>query len=70
MDKYKIPYFNMIIRKFAERYNLSLDKTFNYLYKYGGIKYLVDYYHIEHLLPVDDTLDELVLTCRDAGGGL
>ena len=54
----------------TERYNLSLDKTFDYLFRHGGIKYLVDYYNTEHLLPVDDTIDELVLTCRDAGGAL
>lgn len=68
MDKYQIPYTNLCVRKFAERYNLSLNAAFDYLFEHGGIKYIVDFYDIEHTLPIDDTLDELTLTCKDNGG--
>lgn len=68
MDKYQIPYTNLCVRKFAERKNLSLEKAFAYLLNYGGMKYLVDFYDIEHTLPIEDTIDELTLTCQAAGG--
>jgi len=70
MDKYQIPYTNLCIRKFAERNKMSLDEAFTYLLTYGGMKYLVDYYDIEHTLPIEDTIDELTLTCKAAGGAI
>ena len=70
MDKYRIPYLNMIVRKFAERYSLTLQNAFEYLLKFGGMKYLIDFYEIEHTLPIEDTLDELAATCCDGGGSI
>lgn len=68
MDKYQIPYTNLCIRKFAERKKMTLEMAFAYLLNYGGMKYLVDYYDIEHTLSIEDTIDELTLTCKAAGG--
>ncbi|MCF0216107.1 MAG: DUF3791 domain-containing protein [Fibrobacteraceae bacterium] len=68
MDKYQIPYTNLCIRKFSERFGLSLSEAFAYLYKFGGMKFLVEFYDIEHTLPIEDTVEELMQTCADAGG--
>lgn len=68
MDKYQIPYTNLCIRKFAERNRLSRDEAFVYLSDFGGMKYLVDFYDIEHTLPLEDTIDELTKVCNEAGG--
>lgn len=68
MDNYQIPYINLCIRKFAESKNLSLAAAFAYLLEHGGMKFLIDFYDIEHTLPIEDTIDELTLTCQAAGG--
>lgn len=47
---------------------MPLDEAFAYLLNFGGMKYLIDFYDIEHTLPLDDTIDELSLTCNEAGG--
>lgn len=70
MDKFQIPYTNLCIRKFAEHNNMSLDAAFTYLLTYGGMQYLVDFYDVEHTLPLEDTLNELKMTCRAAGGAV
>lgn len=68
MDKYQIHYTNLCVRKFAESKGMTLDAAFTYLLTYGGMKYLVEFYDVEHTLPIDDTIDELTLTCKAAGG--
>lgn len=68
MDKYQIPYTNLCIRKFAERNKMPLEAAFTYLLTYGGIQYLIDFYDIEHTLPLEDTIDEISLTCKANGG--
>lgn len=64
MDKYQIPYTNLCIRKFAARHNMSLCDAFAYLDHNGGMQYLVDFYDIEHTLPLEDTIDTLTEICQ------
>lgn len=68
VDKYKIPYVNMCIRLFAQRFRLTLQGAADYLCKFKGIRFLDDYYPSEHLLPVEDALDDLVAVCKSNGG--
>lgn len=37
IDRYQIPYTNLVISKFAERYSMTPDTAFAYLLKYGGM---------------------------------
>lgn len=67
-DKYKIPYINMCIRLFAKRFRLTLQAAADYLCRFSGIRFLDEYYPAEHLLPVEDTLDDLVVVCKRNGG--
>ena len=67
-DKYKIPYVNMCIRLFARRFQLTLQSAADYLCKFKGIRFLDDCYPSEHLLPVEDALDDLVAVCKSNGG--
>lgn len=69
-DKYKIPYINMCIRLFAKRFQLTLPKAAGYLCAFKGIKFLDDFYLSEHLLPVEDALDDLVAICKQNGGAI
>ena len=69
-DKYKIPYVNMCIRLFARRFRLTLQGAAEYLCKLKGIRFLDDCYPSEHLLPVEDALDDLVAVCKSNGGSI
>lgn len=67
-DKYQIPYTNACIRAFAKRFQLSVKAAFDYLYKFKGIDFLVDFYEIEHLQSIEDAVDDLVVFCSNNGG--
>ncbi len=41
-----------------------------YLYQFKGIHYLEQFYDVEHLLPIDDTLESLQSICQKNGGNL
>jgi hypothetical protein len=69
-DKYKIPYVNMCIRLFARRFQMTLQGAADYLCKFKGIRFLDDCYPSEHLLPVEDALDDLVAVCKNNGGAI
>ena len=69
-DKYKIPYVNMCIRLFARRFRRTLQGAAEYLCKFKGIRFLDDCYPSEHLLPVEDALDDLVAVCKSNGGSI
>ncbi len=67
---YKISYVNACIRAFAKRFQMTVQAAFSYLYTYGGVAFLVDYYEIEHLQSIDDAVDDLIVCCRNNGGTL
>lgn len=69
-DKYYIPYINMIIRSFSNRHHIDYVMGMEYLYQFKGIHYLEKFYDVEHLLPIDDTLDSLLSICQKNGGHL
>lgn len=69
-DRFKIPYINAVIRAFAKRFNLDLQSAFHYLRNFNGIKFLNDYYDIEHLQSLDDAVDDLSALCLKNGGKL
>ena len=69
-DQYKIPYLNAVIRTFGDRFNLTVQQSFRYLYNFKGIQFLLEYYDVEHTLSIDDTVDNLIKVCQKNGGEL
>ena len=69
-DQYKIPYLNAVIRTFGDRFNLTVQQSFRYLYNFKGIQFLLEYYDVEHTLSIDDTVDALIKVCQKNGGEL
>ncbi len=67
-DLYKIPYINTCIRRFARRYGLSLKKSALYLFQFRGLQFLDEFYPAEHLLSLDDAIDDLTKICKENGG--
>ncbi len=66
----KIRYINMCIVEFGKRFGMSPALSFNYLKTYLGLAFLDKNYEIEHLLPLDDTINDLVTYCNRHGGTL
>lgn len=69
-DKYQIPFINACIRAFARRMELPVKVVFQYLYRFEGVSFLVDFYPTLHLQSVEDTVDDLIVTCKKNGGML
>jgi len=66
----KIRYINMCIVEFGKRFGMSPVLSFNYLKNYLGLAFLEKCYDAEHLLSLDDALDDLVAYCKRHGGTL
>ena len=70
MNKYEIPFLNACIKAFGRRFSLSLEEAYAYLKKYEGVAFLIEFYDVEHLQSIDDTVDDLVILCQKNGGQL
>ena len=66
----KALYFIYVINDFADKFQLSLQGAYSYLRRYQGIEFLNDYYPAEHLLSIDEAVDDVTLVCKLNGGGL
>ena len=56
------------VNEFAKRKALSAKAAFQYLYMFGGIHFLKEHYEAEHLLSLDDAVDDLNQVCQNNGG--
>lgn len=66
----KIKYINYCIATFAKQYGLSLLAAFNYLDRYGGLAFLDECYEAEHLLSIEDAINDIAIICKNNGGQL
>ena len=70
MSKYEISFVNACIKALGQKFSLSRDAAYAYLKKYAGVAFLIEFYDVEHLQSIDDTVDDLVLYCKKNGGEL
>lgn len=68
--KYEIPYINLIIRTFSERFQMSRHAAYTYLRQHSGLAFLIEYYDVEHLQDPEETVDDLIIKCQQQGGTL
>lgn len=61
-------YYAMCISAFALSKNLCQKDAYNYLDEYKGIDFLDECYEAEHLLSIDDAVDDLTVVCKNNGG--
>lgn len=64
----RINYTVMCISEFSERHSLHPQNAYLYLKNYGGIAFLKECYEAEHLLSIEDAIDDLTLICKRNGG--
>lgn len=70
MSKYEIPYINLIIRSFAERFQMTRHAAYAYLKEHQGLAFLIEFYDVEHLQDPEETVDDLIVMCKKNGGQL
>lgn len=70
INKHLIGYVVAVINEFAKRYHLSAKEAINYLNRYRGVDFLTEHYEVEHLLSLEDSVDDLARVCYNHGGGI
>ena len=58
------------VNEFARHRKMTQKKAFQYLFAYGGIGFIKEHYEAEHLLSIEDAIDDLGMICRSNGGSL
>lgn len=66
----RIDYTVICISEFSQKYSMHPQKAYLYLKKHGGIAFLKDCYDAEHLLSIEDAVDDLAIICRRNGGNV
>ena len=64
----RIDYTVMCIGEFSQRHAMHPQKAYQYLKEYGGMAFLKDCYSAEHLLSIEDAIDDLTAVCQKNGG--
>ncbi len=70
MSKYEIPFINLCVREFGRRFDMTRQVAYDYLRQHNGLAFLIEFYDVEHLQSIDDTLDDLMVVCEKNGGQL
>lgn len=63
-------YFIMVLSMIAKKYNLSIREVYEFASKYKGIKFLHEFYDVEHTLNTEDVIDDVLAICNRNGGTL
>lgn len=70
INKKLIGYVVANICEFAKKYDLTIREASNYLNLHKGLSFLEQHYDAEHLLSIDDSVEDLARVCYNNGGGL
>lgn len=66
----RITYMVYCINAFAERHRLTTKQAFAYLNRFKGMDFLDECYEAEHLLSLEDAVNDLSIICKRNRGGL
>ncbi len=70
MSKYEIPFLTACIQAFGRRFAMTRQAAFRYLQQHKALAFLIEFYDVEHLQSMDDTVDDMILICQQNGGVL
>ena len=70
IDKHVIGYIVAVFSQCAKANNMTIREASNYLNRYKGLDFLTEHYEAEHLLSLDDCVQDLARVCYNNGGGL
>jgi hypothetical protein len=63
-----IAYVVACVGEFARANELTDREAFRFLETYGGIDFLIGFYDTEHLLSLQDAVEDLMVVSQKAGG--
>jgi len=63
-----IAYAVACVGEFARASGLTAQEAFRYLDAHGGIDFLFEFYDVEHLLSLQDAVEDLKAIARKSGG--
>lgn len=69
-QKKKIGFTVACVNEFARQYNLSIQESFRYLFRFKGIAFIKENYEVEHTLDFGTIVEDLGMLCRKNGGVL
>ena len=64
----KISFISSIIPEFADSYKMSIPNAYNFLKKYGGLKYLLNEWWALHTENIIWAVRDIYEVCRNNGG--
>ncbi len=70
MSKYEIPFFTACIQASGRRFSMTRQASFRYLHEHKGLAFLIEFFDVEHLQSMDETIDDLLIICQKNGGTL
>ena len=70
MGKYEIPFLTACINAFGQRFAMTRQAAYRYLQEHKGLAFLIEFYDVEHLQSIEDTIDDLLIVCQRNGGTL
>lgn len=59
-----------VVAEFATHFNISQRQAFNYLNRFLGLQYLLEYYDVLHTLSFADNIEAMISICNQNGGEL
>ncbi len=70
MSNFEIPFLTAAVQAFGQRFSLTRQAAFNYLHQHKGLAFLIEFYDVEHLQSMDETIEDLLLVCQKNGGAI
>lgn len=70
VDRRIIGYIVANIGEFASTYGMTVREASNYLNRYKGLDFLAEHFEAEHLLSLQDSIQDLTQVCFNNGGGI
>ncbi len=70
INRHIIGYIVANIGEFARTYGMTTREASNYLNRYKGLDFLTEHYEAEHLLSLNDSVQDLTRVCLNNGGGV
>ena len=67
-ERKMIAYIVACISEFARESGLTAQEAFRYLDNHGGIDFLIECYDTEHLLSLQDAIEDLKTITQKSGG--
>ena len=63
MSKHEIPFLTACIQAFAHRFAMTR-------HEHKGLAFLIEFYDVEHLQSIEETIDDVLIICKKNGGTL